>query len=77
MEISAAGCNQAAQALRQSSIPALRRLSVEETEESLVLSGWVPSYYYKQLAQETVLPLINGRSLVNRVTVQKNGDRSP
>jgi hypothetical protein len=56
-------------ALRQSPIPALRKLRVEETEASVSLSGSVASYYLKQMAQETVMPYLDGRSLVNRVSV--------
>jgi hypothetical protein len=59
----------AAQALRQSPIPALRMLDVQETDSGVVISGKVSSYYLKQLAQETILPLLDHRSLVNRVTV--------
>jgi len=59
----------AGQALRQSPIPALRRLQVEETDREVVLSGSVASYYMKQLAQETVMPLVGDRLLCNRVLV--------
>jgi hypothetical protein len=59
--------NWAATALRQSPLAALRKLAVQETEASVMILGRVPSYYMKQLAQETVMP--NGRALVNRVTV--------
>jgi hypothetical protein len=58
-----------ASALWQSPIPALRKLSVEETETAVVLHGAVSSYYLKQLAQETVMPYIGGRQLLNRVAV--------
>jgi hypothetical protein len=44
-------------------------LDIEETESGVVISGRVSSYYLKQLAQETVLPLLDRRELVNRVTV--------
>ena len=60
---------QAALALRQSPIPALRKLSLEENDAAVVISGSVPSYYMKQLAQEAVIPLLAGRQLHNRVTV--------
>jgi hypothetical protein len=56
-------------ALRQSPIPALRRLMVEETDAAVVLQGAVSSYYLKQLAQETVMPVLSGRELHNRVAV--------
>jgi len=61
--------HRAEQALRQSPIPALRRLVVEETEAQVVISGRVTSYYLKQLAQETVLPVLENRPLNNQVTV--------
>jgi hypothetical protein len=56
-------------ALRHSPIPALRKLSVEETEEEVVIDGKVPSYYLKQLAQETLMPVLGNRELRNRVAV--------
>lgn len=61
--------SRALSALRQSPIPALRNLSVEETDHAVVLGGAVPSYYLKQLAQETVMPVLAGRELVNHVAV--------
>jgi hypothetical protein len=59
----------ATQALRQSPIPALRRLTLEENGTAVVIQGHVSSYYLKQLAQETILPVLDGRELVNRVLV--------
>jgi hypothetical protein len=56
-------------ALRQSPIPALRKLVVEETETTIAISGSVSSYYLKQLAQETLMPVLGGRELLNRVSV--------
>jgi hypothetical protein len=61
----------AEKALRHSPIPALRQLEVEETDAGVVLSGTVTSFYLKQLAQETVLPLVGQRGLVNRVHVHR------
>jgi osmotically-inducible protein OsmY len=58
------------QALRQSPIPALRRLRVEETDQAIILSGSVSTYYLKQLAQETIMPLRGERQLHNRVSVR-------
>jgi hypothetical protein len=55
--------------LRQSPIPALRKLAVEETEAIVAISGAVSSYYLKQLAQETIMPVLAGRELHNRVAV--------
>ena len=57
------------QVLKQSPIPALRNLSVEENDHSVVLSGSVSSYYLKQLAQETIMPVLRDRQLHNRVLV--------
>jgi hypothetical protein len=57
--------------LRQSPIPDLRRLDVEETEFEVVLTGLVSSYYLKQLAQETIRPGVGERSLRNRVVVAR------
>jgi hypothetical protein len=60
----------AAQALRDSPLPLLRSLNVCETEQEITISGCVNSYYYKQLAQEAVMPLLGRRRLVNLVTVE-------
>jgi len=59
-------------ALRQSPIPALRKLAVEESDGAVVISGFVSSYYLKQLAQETIMPVLDGRELHNRVTVTRH-----
>jgi hypothetical protein len=59
------------QALRQSSHPALRRLLIEETATAVVISGRVTSYYLKQLAQETIMPMRGCRDVVNRVLVER------
>lgn len=56
-------------ALRSSPIPALRKLSLAESETTVTIQGQVASYYLKQLAQETILPLLDGRQLLNRVQV--------
>lgn len=60
---------QAAHSLNRSLHPALRYLNVEETDDSLIISGRVTSYYLKQLAQETLMPVRGERQLVNRVNV--------
>ena len=62
----------AAQALKQSSHPALRHLRVEETDESIIISGRVSSYYLKQLAQETIMPMRGALMLINQVLVAKD-----
>jgi hypothetical protein len=59
----------ASRALQRSPIPALRNLSLEETVTVVVIRGVVPTYYLKQMAQETVMPLLAGRQLHNRVCV--------
>lgn len=59
----------ASQALRRSPLPALRKLSLEETDALVVINGRVSSYYLKQLAQEAVMPVLGGRELRNRVAV--------
>lgn len=56
-------------ALRRSPIPALRKLTLAESEKTVTIQGQVTSYYLKQLAQETILPLLDGRQLLNRVQV--------
>jgi hypothetical protein len=58
-----------AEVLRHNALPPLRRLAVEETDSTVVLTGIVNSYYLKQLAQEAVMPLLAGRKLYNRVQV--------
>jgi hypothetical protein len=61
--------SQAAHALKRSSHPALRNLAVEGTPKTLIISGKVTSYYLKQLAQETIMPVRGDLELVNRVDV--------
>jgi hypothetical protein len=61
--------SQLALALRRSPIPALRKLTLSESQSSVTIQGQVSSYYLKQLAQETILPLLDGRQLLNRVQV--------
>ena len=64
--------SRAAVVLRESPIPALRRLLIEETEVIVLIKGKVPSYYLKQMAQEAIMPLLDGRVLDNRVLVVGN-----
>jgi len=63
---------QATHALRKSSHPALRRLSVQGADGNLIISGKVSSYYLKQLAQETIMSVREGMQLVNKVDVVTN-----
>jgi hypothetical protein len=67
----------AALALDRSPIPALRKLSVEESEAAIVINGRVTSYYLKQLAQETIMPVLDGRALLNRVAVVRDAGPMP
>ncbi len=55
--------------LRRSPLPDLRRLEIEETEEEVVITGIVSSYYSKQLAQETIRSAVGDRRIRNRVVV--------
>jgi hypothetical protein len=60
-----------AEVLTTSPLPQLRRLVVTVSEGEVVITGKVPSYYLKQLAQETLRPAIGHRRLLNRVEVCK------
>ncbi len=55
--------------LSASPIPQLRRLRVTASDHEVVITGHVPSYYLKQLAQEAVRGAVGRRRLVNRVQV--------
>lgn len=66
----AAPARSAAQALRDSPLPLLRTLSVTETDNEVIISGVVNTYYNKQLAQEAVIPILAGRRLLNHVVVK-------
>jgi osmotically-inducible protein OsmY len=63
----------AVSALRQSPISALHSLEVTEEGDVIVLTGKVGSYYYKQLAQETVISVTGDREIRNNIRVQKRG----
>jgi hypothetical protein len=60
----------AVDALRDCSLPFIRHLNVIETDEEVTLSGRVGTYYYKQLAQEAVMPALGDRRLNNQVVVE-------
>jgi len=60
------------QALRQCAIPALRQLQIAESDQEIVLSGSVQSYYHKQLAQETIMPILGTRRLCNQIRVVRS-----
>lgn len=55
--------------LSLSPLPQLRRLAVVANDEEVVITGQVPSYYFKQLAQEAVRPALGERRLLNLVEV--------
>ena len=63
--------NQAQAALHSSPIFALRVLRVERNGESLLISGRVSSFYYKQLAQEVVRSVSEGLQVVNSIDVDE------
>jgi hypothetical protein len=71
MVASAQSLTPVAQVLRLSPIPALRNLSVEESTSRVIISGRVATYYLKQLAQETIMPLLDRRQLFNQITVSR------
>jgi osmotically-inducible protein OsmY len=55
--------------LNQSPLTHLRRLVVTVSEGEVIITGRVPSYYLKQLAQETIRPTLGDRRLRNQVEV--------
>lgn len=58
-----------ANALTSSPLGQLRRLVVMVDDNQVVITGQVSSYYLKQMAQETVRPLVGERLLLNNVEV--------
>jgi len=60
---------QPATALTASPLGQLRRLVVTADDTQVVITGRVSSYYLKQMAQETVRPVLGERTLLNRVEV--------
>ena len=63
--------DQAQSALRSSPIVALRDLIVEQSGESLVISGKVTSFYQKQMAQEAIRAVCHDVELLNTVAVRR------
>jgi osmotically-inducible protein OsmY len=61
-----------ADVLTSSPLPQLRRLVVTVNEGEVVITGRVPSFYLKQLAQEALRPVLGQRRLSNRVEVGQN-----
>ena len=56
-------------ALTTSPIFALRELRVERSQQGLLLSGRVASFYQKQMAQEAVRAVADGLRVVNSIDV--------
>ena len=61
-----------AEVLTSSPLPQLRRLVVTVSDGEVVITGRVPSFYLKQLAQEAIRPTLGRRRLLNRVEVCRN-----
>ena len=59
----------AQKALAASPIYALRELRVDQTGDTLLISGLVSSFYHKQLAQEVVRAVAEGIEVVNSIHV--------
>lgn len=59
--------------LRTAFEPSLRSIQVSQSETCLILSGRLTCYYHKQLAQQLVMPYLQGRRLVNEIVVLKKG----
>jgi hypothetical protein len=57
-------------ALTSSPLGQLRRLVVVADDTQVVITGQVSSYYLKQMAQETVRPVLGRRTLLNHVEVR-------
>ena len=55
--------------LAASPLPQLRRLVVTATDNEVVITGRVGTYYLKQLAQEALRPALGDRRLINQVEV--------
>ena len=56
-------------ALKTSPIYALRNLTVEQSDEMLLICGKVDSYYHKQMAQEVVRLVSRDIHVVNQIDV--------
>lgn len=54
--------------------PAFRSVSVSASESELVLSGRLPSYYFKQMAQTLVADCQHEVSIVNQIVVKRLKD---
>lgn len=61
--------NVIAQRLGHCGHPGLRRVSVVVDDQRVILSGTVPSYYMKQMAQETARQACPSRKVYNDLDV--------
>ena len=57
-------------ALSESPIYELRDLQVETTQDGLLISGTVDTFYHKQLAQEAVRAVMGKVPMINRIHVR-------
>jgi hypothetical protein len=71
MTVAKAKLRQARVALDGCPISDVRHLNVEQTGESLVISGHVSSFYHKQIAQEAIRAACRGVAVVNDVAVAR------
>ena len=60
--------------LRSSPYRVLQILTCEFWRGHLIVCGTVPTYYMKQVAQETVRPIPGVEKITNRVSVQSTTD---
>jgi hypothetical protein len=61
---------QAKKLLAESPIPELHRLCLEQSGETITLSGLLSNFYLKQQAQETIRPAMCGFYVRNLVRVE-------
>ena len=61
--------DQARSLLRENPMCDLHELEIRQFGDEIVIDGIVPSYYLKQMAQETVRPVLFGRRIRNKVVV--------
>ena len=61
--------------LRRNRHLARKNISCEFDGDVLILRGCLPSYYLKQLAQEAVAALPEGKRIVNQIAVVSSGPR--
>jgi osmotically-inducible protein OsmY len=71
MDHSCAVGKSAEECLRESPYTAIRNLSCEGNQGVVVLRGQVPTYYEKQLAQETVAQIDGTMQIINEVDVMR------